>query len=45
MKLRRGPYLWCSREFTHRIKSMSMSSWTADEVRALQEGGNEVSTP
>ncbi|GAQ90562.1 GTPase-activating protein [Klebsormidium nitens] len=30
------------REFTHRIKSMSMSSWTSDEVRALEEGGNET---
>lgn len=49
-----GVFLWsrllnpvvascASREFTHRIKSMSMSSWTPDEVRALEEGGNEVS--
>lgn len=32
-----------SREFTHRIKSVSMAKFTADEVRNLQGGGNEVS--
>lgn len=31
-----------SREFTHRVKSISMAKFTAQEVTALQEGGNEV---
>ena len=31
-----------SREFTHRVKSVSMAKFTAQEVTALQEGGNEV---
>ncbi|PWZ25271.1 putative ADP-ribosylation factor GTPase-activating protein AGD14 [Zea mays] len=30
-----------SREFTHRVKSVSMAKFTAQEVAALQEGGNE----
>ncbi|KAL9672189.1 hypothetical protein QQ045_028439 [Rhodiola kirilowii] len=29
------------REFTHRVKSVSMAKFTADEVSALQAGGNE----
>ncbi|XP_062223732.1 probable ADP-ribosylation factor GTPase-activating protein AGD14 isoform X2 [Phragmites australis] len=29
------------REFTHRVKSVSMAKFTAQEVTALQEGGNE----
>ncbi|KAK8913747.1 putative ADP-ribosylation factor GTPase-activating protein AGD14 [Platanthera zijinensis] len=30
-----------SREFTHRVKSISMAKFTSQEVNALQEGGNE----
>eukprot|EP00899_Mesostigma_viride_P012637 jgi/Mesvir1/21374/Mv20858-RA.1 len=30
------------REFSHRIKSVSMASFTPEEVKALQEGGNKV---
>ncbi|MQL89510.1 hypothetical protein Taro_022070 [Colocasia esculenta] len=33
---------YCSREFTHRVKSVSMAKFTSQEVNALQEGGNEV---
>ncbi|KAL9273982.1 putative ADP-ribosylation factor GTPase-activating protein AGD14 [Drosera capensis] len=29
------------REFTHRVKSVSMSKFTSDEVEALQNGGNQ----
>uniref|UniRef100_A0A0E0HHA2 Arf-GAP domain-containing protein n=1 Tax=Oryza nivara TaxID=4536 RepID=A0A0E0HHA2_ORYNI len=29
------------REFTHRVKSISMAKFTSQEVSALQEGGNE----
>ncbi|XP_042382714.1 probable ADP-ribosylation factor GTPase-activating protein AGD14 isoform X1 [Zingiber officinale] len=29
------------REFTHRVKSVSMAKFTSQEVTALQEGGNE----
>uniref|UniRef100_A0A7N0TQ40 Arf-GAP domain-containing protein n=1 Tax=Kalanchoe fedtschenkoi TaxID=63787 RepID=A0A7N0TQ40_KALFE len=29
------------REFTHRVKSVSMAKFTAEEVSALQAGGNE----
>ncbi|XP_047072294.1 probable ADP-ribosylation factor GTPase-activating protein AGD14 [Lolium rigidum] len=29
------------REFTHRVKSVSMSKFTAQEVEALQKGGNQ----
>ncbi|KAJ3692054.1 hypothetical protein LUZ60_012404 [Juncus effusus] len=29
------------REFTHRVKSVSMAKFTSQEVAALQEGGNE----
>lgn len=29
------------REFTHRVKSVSMSKFTAQEVEALQNGGNQ----
>ena len=32
----------CSREFSHRIKSISMAKFNAAEVSALQGGGNEV---
>lgn len=32
----------CSREFTHRVKSVSMAKFTAQEVDALQKGGNQV---
>jgi len=37
-------HLWffCSREFSHRVKSISLAKFTAGEVQALQEGGNEV---
>jgi hypothetical protein len=31
-----------SREFTHRVKSVSMAKFNAEEVSALQAGGNEV---
>lgn len=34
--------LFSSREFTHRVKSVSMAKFTAQEVSALQEGGNQV---
>lgn len=34
-----------SREFTHRVKSVSMAKFTTDEVSALQAGGNEVRYP
>ncbi|KAL3009459.1 hypothetical protein AAZX31_07G084500 [Glycine max] len=30
-----------SREFTHRVKSVSMAKFTSQEVSALQEGGNQ----
>lgn len=33
-----------SREFTHRVKSVSMSKFTSQEVEALQNGGNQVDT-
>lgn len=36
--------LCCSREFTHRVKSVSMSKFTSQEVEALQNGGNQVWT-
>ncbi|KAJ3695048.1 hypothetical protein LUZ60_000425 [Juncus effusus] len=29
------------REFTHRVKSISMAKFTSQEITALQEGGNE----
>ncbi|KAG2601503.1 hypothetical protein PVAP13_5KG437700 [Panicum virgatum] len=29
------------REFTHRVKSVSMSKFTTQEVRALEQGGNQ----
>lgn len=35
-------YSICSREFTHRVKSVSMAKFTSQEVAALQEGGNKV---
>lgn len=35
----------CSREFTHRVKSVSMAKFTSQEVAALQEGGNKVKYP
>ena len=31
-----------SREFTHWVKSISMANFSAEEVSALQGGGNEV---
>lgn len=31
-----------SREFTHRVKSVSMATFTSQEVEALQKGGNQV---
>lgn len=34
-----------SREFTHRVKSVSMGKFTSQEVTALQEGGNQVLMP
>lgn len=34
----------CSREFTHRVKSVSMSTFSTQEVEALQKGGNQVKT-
>jgi hypothetical protein len=33
-----------SREFTHRVKSVSMSKFTSQEVENLENGGNEVCT-
>ncbi|KAF3328407.1 putative ADP-ribosylation factor GTPase-activating protein AGD14 isoform X2 [Carex littledalei] len=30
------------REFTHRVKSISMATFTTQEITALQEGGNEI---
>lgn len=38
-------YLWFSpysREFSHRVKSVSLSTFTNQEVEALQRGGNQV---
>ena len=35
-------YMNNSREFTHRVKSVSMAKFTAEEAAALQAGGNEV---
>lgn len=32
----------CSREFSHRIKSISMAKFTPGEVANLQSGGNGV---
>ena len=37
-----GTILNCSREFTHRVKSVSMAKFTSQEVSALQGGGNAV---
>ncbi|GMP49592.1 hypothetical protein CsSME_00016526 [Camellia sinensis var. sinensis] len=34
-------YLTCSREFSHRVKSVSMAKFNTEEVNALQAGGNE----
>lgn len=31
-----------SREFTHRVKSVSMAKFNEEEIAALQAGGNEV---
>lgn len=33
----------CSRQFGHRVKGISMSTFTAEEVEALKNGGNQVS--
>jgi len=30
------------REFSHRVKSISLSTFTLDEVKALKDGGNEA---
>ncbi|TYJ18000.1 hypothetical protein E1A91_A09G092200v1 [Gossypium mustelinum] len=30
------------REFSHRVKSVSMATFTAEDVAGLREGGNEV---
>lgn len=41
----KNPFLFVcmfSREFTHRVKSVSMAKFTAEEVSALRAGGNEV---
>lgn len=35
-------FLSYSREFTHRVKSVSMAKFTSQEVEALQNGGNQV---
>lgn len=35
-------HLLYSREFTHRVKSVSMAKFTSQEVDALQKGGNQV---
>jgi hypothetical protein len=35
-------FKYFSREFTHRVKSVSMAKFSAEEVSALQAGGNEV---
>lgn len=35
-------YMCYSREFTHRVKSISMAKFSAEEVSALQAAGNEV---
>lgn len=35
-------YIYDSREFTHRVKSVSMSKFTSQEVEVLQNGGNQV---
>ncbi|PHT38977.1 putative ADP-ribosylation factor GTPase-activating protein AGD14 [Capsicum baccatum] len=35
-------YSFCSREFTHRVKSFSMAKFTSQEVEALQKGGNQA---
>ena len=35
-------YTGCSREFTHRVKSVSMSKFSSQEVANLENGGNEV---
>ncbi|MBA0555159.1 hypothetical protein Golob_014215, partial [Gossypium lobatum] len=32
---------YSNREFTHRVKSVSMAKFTSQEVTALQEGGNQ----
>nr|POE62360.1 isoform 3 of probable adp-ribosylation factor gtpase-activating protein agd14 [Quercus suber] len=33
------------REFSHRVKSISMANFSAEEVSALQGGGNEITKP
>ncbi|XP_038725665.1 probable ADP-ribosylation factor GTPase-activating protein AGD14 isoform X2 [Tripterygium wilfordii] len=33
--------VWRFREFTHRVKSVSMAKFTSQEVEALQNGGNQ----
>ena len=33
-----------SREFNHRVKSVSMATFKPEEIDALQKGGNQVFT-
>lgn len=42
-KLKLSLCVHCSRQFGHRVKGVSMSSFKPDEIKALQEGGNGVS--
>lgn len=35
-------YCKSSREFSHRVNSISMARFTPDDIKKLQEGGNEV---
>lgn len=37
-----SPFVYYSREFTHRVKSVSMAKFTSQEVESLQKGGNQV---
>lgn len=37
-----SPFVYHSREFTHRVKSVSMAKFTFQEVESLQKGGNQV---
>lgn len=42
-----NPNTACSgihREFSHRVKSISLSTFSLEEVKALKEGGNEACT-
>jgi hypothetical protein len=33
---------YLSREFNHRVKSISMATFKPEEIKGLQEGGNKV---